>query len=76
MKRSMVSTVQVVFVAIFLAAAVGLLFLHPSARQPGPGNDPQAQCEARGDWWDPQDRVCAVPTPLSTITGHAGKPAQ
>jgi hypothetical protein len=76
MKRSMVSTVQIVFAVIFLAAAVGLLFLRPSAHQPGPGNDPQAQCEARGDWWDAQDRVCAVPTPLSTITGHAGRPAQ
>jgi hypothetical protein len=68
----MVPRLQIIFVVIFLAACVGLLFLHPG-RQPGPGNDPRSRCEARGDWWDAQDKVCAVPTPLATITGHAGK---
>jgi hypothetical protein len=73
MKRSMVPRLQIIFVVIFLAACVGLLFLRPST-QPGPGNDPQARCEARGDWWDDQDKVCAVPTPLATITGRPSKP--
>ena len=74
MKRSMVPRVQIAFAVIFLLVCVGLLFLHPSKQQPGPGNDPQSQCEAKGLWWDPQDKICAVPTPLATITGHAAKP--
>ena len=73
MKRSMVTRVQIIVAAIFLVACVGLLFLHPSKQQPGPGNDPQSQCEARGLWWDPMDKICAVPTPLATITGHQAK---
>jgi hypothetical protein len=72
MKRSMVPRMQIIFVVIFLAACVGLLFLHPS-KQPGPGNDPRSQCEAKGLWWDELDKVCATPTPLTTITGHAAR---
>ena len=70
----MVTRVQIIVAAIFLVACVGLLFLHPSKQQPGPGNDPQSQCEARGLWWDPMDKIFAVPTPLATITGHTAKP--
>jgi hypothetical protein len=29
---------------------------------------PKQRCEARGDWWDDQDRVCAVPMPIWSFT--------
>jgi hypothetical protein len=29
---------------------------------------PRNRCEAKGDWWDPQDRICAVPVPISIFT--------
>ena len=74
MKASFIPRMQIAFVVLFLLACVGLLFLHPSKQQPGAGNDPQSQCEAKGLWWDDQDKICAVPTPLATITGHAAKP--
>ena len=74
MKASFIPRMQIAFVVLFLLACVGLLFLHPSKQQPGVGNDPQSQCEAKGLWWDDQDKICAVPTPLATITGHAAKP--
>ncbi|HEY2658520.1 MAG TPA: hypothetical protein VGI79_02280 [Caulobacteraceae bacterium] len=31
---------------------------------------PAQRCEAVGDWWDPRDRVCAVPIPISQFTGR------
>ncbi len=31
---------------------------------------PAQRCEAMGDWWDPRDRVCAVPMPISHFTGR------
>ena len=31
---------------------------------------PSQRCEAVGDWWDPRDRVCAVPIPISQFTGR------
>jgi hypothetical protein len=45
---------------------------------------PRERCEAHGDWWDDEDRVCAVPMPIWTFThrvpgqvapGPAAKPA-
>jgi hypothetical protein len=34
---------------------------------------PIKACEEHGHWWDEQDRICAVPVPLSVITGrHIG----
>jgi len=35
---------------------------------------PRDRCEARGNWWDPQARVCATPISLSKITGRPNKP--
>ena len=34
---------------------------------------PRNQCEDKGNWWDAQDRVCAVPMPISQFTGRALK---
>ena len=31
---------------------------------------PAQRCEALGNWWDPLDRVCAVPIPISQFTGR------
>ena len=36
---------------------------------------PRHQCEDKGDWWDAQDRVCAVPMSVSQFTGRPVKPA-
>ena len=35
---------------------------------------PRKACEAEGHWWDNQDRVCAIPMPLSTWTGRPMRP--
>jgi hypothetical protein len=29
---------------------------------------PKQECEARGNWWDDEDRVCAVPMPIWNFT--------
>ena len=31
---------------------------------------PAQKCEALGDWWEPQSRVCAAPVYLPHITGR------
>jgi hypothetical protein len=59
------------FTTIFVLAVAGLwaeqTFRHPPT--------PKEACEAKGDWWDEQDRICAAPVALSTITGRkAGSP--
>jgi hypothetical protein len=51
-------------VALFLAVSLGLwareaLYVWP-----------RKACEARGDWWDPHDRVCAVPISVTKFTGR------
>ncbi len=40
---------------------------------------PAKKCEAHGNWWDPQGRVCATPIYLPNLTGRpvgALSPAQ
>jgi hypothetical protein len=72
LKRSIVPRLQIAGVVIFMAICIAMLFVHAPAG-PAPAMDAKARCEAKGDWWDDLDRVCAVPTPLTTITGHAAK---
>lgn len=71
MRRSATLWVQLFFLAVFLVACVWLAFLHPT-EPAGPSGattgDAKARCEAKGDWWDDQDRVCAVPMPITTLT--------
>ena len=31
---------------------------------------PIKACEEHGHWWDEQDHICAVPVPLSVLTGR------
>ena len=35
---------------------------------------PRARCEAQGNWWDDKDRICAIPVPLTTLTGRPAHP--
>jgi hypothetical protein len=62
--KSRVNLVMMIFLAVFLAAGAFVTFYKPRAPTLA------EQCEARGDWWDPRDQVCAIPIPLSTITGR------
>jgi hypothetical protein len=72
MRRSATLWVQLVFLAVFVVTAVWVALLRPPAERPAPpraaGGDARARCEARGDWWDEQDGVCAVPMPITTLT--------
>ncbi|HKT54620.1 MAG TPA: hypothetical protein VJP88_09215 [Caulobacteraceae bacterium] len=72
MKYRTVDRLQIIFLVVFLALCVWLFFAHP-APPPAP-TDPKARCEAKGDWWDAEDHVCAVPMPLSRFTGRSAKP--
>lgn len=36
---------------------------------------PRDRCEARGNWWDPQARVCATPISISKLTGRPNRTA-
>ena len=62
--KSHIPKVQIAFIALFVVTFVGLLsyqalYIWPIQR-----------CEAVGHWWDPQDKVCAVPIPISMFTGR------
>jgi hypothetical protein len=54
------------FTAAIVLAVIGLWAEQTFRRPPSP----QQVCEAKGDWWDDQDRLCAAPIALSTITGR------
>ena len=70
--KSKVHPIWWVFTATFVAAVIGLWAEQTFRRPPSP----QQTCEAKGGWWDDQDRICAAPVALSTITGRkAGQPA-
>ena len=73
LKRSIVAPLQIAFALILAAVSIGLLFVHPKAVTASGGTDARSRCEAKGDWWDDQDKVCAVPVPLSTLTGQPAK---
>jgi len=71
MRRSATLWVQLVFLAVFLVTAIWVAFLRPAdeaAPARAAGGDAKARCEAHGDWWDEQDKVCAVPMPITTLT--------
>ena len=75
MKWRMTLWVQLAFLVVFVAVAVALLFVRvpePGQAQSAAaaGNNPKSICEAKGDWWDDKDQICAVPMPVATITGH------
>jgi hypothetical protein len=37
---------------------------------------PKRACEAKGDWWDWQDRACGIPMPLTSLTHRPYHPVQ
>lgn len=55
---------SILFLATF-AVLVGGMFAW-DAVVVAPGD----RCEARGEWWDPQGRVCAQPISIAEITGR------
>ncbi len=55
---------SILFLATF-AVLVGGMFAY-DAVVVAPGD----RCEARGEWWDPQGRVCAQPISIAEITGR------
>jgi len=68
--------VQLAFLAVFLVLVTWVAFLRPPAQpQPAFGGDAKARCEAKGDWWDDLDKVCAVPMSVSSITHRPNAPA-
>lgn len=70
--KSKIHPIWWVFTATFALAVAGLWAQQTFHRAP----TAQEACEAKGDWWDEQDKVCAAPVALSTITGRrAGTPA-
>jgi hypothetical protein len=72
MKYRSADPLQIAFLIIFLALCVALFFMH-AAPPPAP-SDPKSRCEAKGDWWDDEDHLCAIPMPISHFTGRANKP--
>ncbi len=76
MRRSMTLWVQIAFVAIFLVLVTWVAFLRAPPQPQGPSaGDARTRCEAKGDWWDDVDKVCAVPMSISTITHRPNPPA-
>jgi hypothetical protein len=60
--KSSIDRIKLIFFGVFVvacAAAWGYqaMFIWPKQR-----------CEAHGDWWDDEDRVCAVPMPIWAFT--------
>ncbi|HMO42000.1 MAG TPA: hypothetical protein PKB04_01465 [Phenylobacterium sp.] len=52
------------FLAVFAISLVAVFGYHAYFVWPG------ERCEAQGDWWDPDGRVCARPVLISDITGR------
>jgi hypothetical protein len=55
---------SVLFLSTF-AVLVGVMFAY-DALVKAPGD----RCEARGQWWDPEGRICAQPISIAEITGR------
>lgn len=52
------------FLALFALALVGVFALQHFVVEPG------KRCEARGQWWDGDTRICAQPISIAEITGR------
>lgn len=56
-----------IFLGLFLFAATGaaayqILIVKPARA-----------CESRGGWWDADERICATPIDISTLTGRPNR---
>jgi hypothetical protein len=58
------SRIQIVYVAIALAACGGLLYYQATYIWPA------QRCESQGRWWSDQYRECATPLPIWRFTGR------
>jgi hypothetical protein len=68
--KTAIPRLKLIFVCIFAVACVLIWALQIFYVWP------RDRCEARGNWWDPQARVCATPVSLSTLTGRPNRPAK
>jgi hypothetical protein len=68
-----IDRIKLIFLGLFLIACAAIGAYHYFYVWP------KQACEAHGDWWDDEDRVCAVPMPIWSFThrmpGQARLPA-
>ncbi|MDR3513984.1 MAG: hypothetical protein P4L73_20290 [Caulobacteraceae bacterium] len=68
-----IDRIKLTFLGLFVAACAAIFGYHYFYVWP------KQRCEAHGDWWDDEDRVCAVPMPIWSFThrmpGEAKAPA-
>ena len=55
---------SVLFLSIFAVLLAGMFAYERLVLAPGD------RCEANGQWWDPQTRICAQPLSIAEITGR------
>jgi hypothetical protein len=55
---------SVLFLSIFAVLLAGMFAYENMVVAPGD------RCEADGQWWDPEGRVCAQPISIAEITGR------
>jgi hypothetical protein len=60
----LLNRLKIFFLGLFFVLSAGTLAYHYFYVWPA------KRCESQGNWWDPKTRVCAVPIPISTITGR------
>jgi hypothetical protein len=59
-----IDRLKLVFLGVFVLSLVGIFAYQAYVVWPA------ERCEAQGDWWDPDGRVCARPVLISDITGR------
>jgi len=66
-----INRLKVIFLVVFAVASALSVAYHVGWVLP------RQACEEKGDWWDPEGRICAHPVLISDITGRvAGDPAR
>ncbi len=59
-----IERLKYIFAGLFALSLVGIFAYQAHVVWPA------ERCEAQGDWWDPDGRVCARPVLISDITGR------
>jgi hypothetical protein len=59
-----IDRLKLVFLGVFVLSLVAIFAYQAYVVWPA------ERCEAQGDWWDPDGRVCARPVLISDITGR------
>jgi hypothetical protein len=60
--KSSIDRIKLIFLGVFAIACAAVWYYHANYVWP------KQRCESHGDWWDDEDRVCAVPMPIWTFT--------